>query len=425
MVAKITVPQSVRRALNYNEQKVKQGKAECLHAENFLKEAAQMSFHEKLERFVRNTELNKSKTNTLHISLNFDTSDKITSERMLEVARAYMGKIGFGNQPYLVYRHHDAGHDHCHIVTTNIRDDGKRIDTFNIGKRYSEPARKKIEEEFGLTRAESKGQMKPDKMVFAERIEYGKSESKRSITNVLDAVIDVYKYSSLHELNAVLRLFNVEADRGKEGSRTHEKRGLHYRILDEKGNKIGVPIKASSIYSKPTLNYLEQRFVENALLKQADKLSVQTAINWTLAQKPSSMKEFTDQLRCENIDVVLRQSKGGQLYGITYVDHGTKCVFNGSDLGKQYAAKGVQEQLRESPAATVEHAKENYAAKDQSHDRHHQQREQVTQGSHKDGHVLEHLLHPESDSRSIAWELRHEERKRRRKSMDLDEEREM
>ena len=33
----------------------------------------------------------------------------------------------------------------------------------------------------------------------------------------------------------------------------------------------------------------------------------------------------------------------GIIYGITYIDHHTKCVFNGSHLGKQYSANGIQQ----------------------------------------------------------------------------------
>jgi hypothetical protein len=43
-------------------------------------------------------------------------------------------------------------------------------------------------------------------------------------------------------------------------------------------------------------------------------------------------------LQKENIQVVLRQNDKGVIYGITYVDHRTKCVFNGSHLGKRYSA---------------------------------------------------------------------------------------
>src|SRR5690349_18555036 len=122
MVAKITVPNSIKRALNYNEQKVKEGKAECIYAQNFLKEAEQLNFYEKLSRFEALIDLNKrASTNTIHISLNFGLGEKIHREKLAEIASVYMAKIGFAEQPYLVYRHLDAGHPHIHIVSTNIQ----------------------------------------------------------------------------------------------------------------------------------------------------------------------------------------------------------------------------------------------------------------------------------------------------------------
>lgn len=126
MVAKITCPQSISRALNYNEQKVQQGKAECLHAGNFLKEAPELNFYEKLHRFEHQNALNeRAKTSTLHISLNFDAGDSLDREKLLQIASDYMEKIAFGKQPYLIYQHHDAGHAHLHIVTSSIEKDGK------------------------------------------------------------------------------------------------------------------------------------------------------------------------------------------------------------------------------------------------------------------------------------------------------------
>src|SRR5678816_1137659 len=111
MVAKITVPNSIKRALNYNEQKMKEGVAECIYAHNFLKEAAQLIFYEKLNRFERLIALNKrASTNTVHISLNFGLNENIEKDKLAEIASVYMEKIGFAEQPYLVYQHLDAGH---------------------------------------------------------------------------------------------------------------------------------------------------------------------------------------------------------------------------------------------------------------------------------------------------------------------------
>ena len=146
MVAKITVPVTINRALNYNEQKVQKGMANCIHANGFLKEAEQLNFYDKLNRFEQLISLNKrAATNTVHISLNFGINENISKEKLIEIASTYMEKIGFGSQPYLVYQHLDAGHPHLHIVTTNIQNNGKRISLHNLGKNQSAKARKEIE----------------------------------------------------------------------------------------------------------------------------------------------------------------------------------------------------------------------------------------------------------------------------------------
>ena len=145
-------------------------------------------------------------------------------------------------------------------------------------------------------------------------------------------------------LNAVLKLYNIVADRGSENSRIYQNNGLVYRVLDEKGNKIGVPIKSSLIYSKPGLKYLEMKFRENETVKHQYKQSIKTTINFILLRhKNTSLQYLIDALRKEGIQTVLRQNKEGFIYGITYVDFKTKCVFNGSDLGKEYSAKGLLE----------------------------------------------------------------------------------
>ena len=265
MVAKITVPITIKRALNYNEQKVQKGMAECIYARGFLKEAEQLNFYEKLNHFERLISLNKrAATNTVHVSLNFALNEKIDKEKLTEIASVYMEKIGFGNQPYLVYQHLDTGHPHIHIVTTNIQGNGKRISLHNLGQNQSTQARKEIEVAFKLVKAEDQKRQQSEeiKPLDVQRLTYGKSPTKRGIINVLDAVLLKYKYASLAELNAVLKLYNLAADRGKEDGVIFRNRGLVYRILDEKGNKIGVPIKASSIYNKPTLSYLEIKFKE-------------------------------------------------------------------------------------------------------------------------------------------------------------------
>lgn len=346
MVAIIHSSKSLRNALHYNENKVKQGVANFIHSGNYPKDTGLLGFSDKINRLERLAALNQqTKINSLHISLNFDSSDWLNKERLKEITDKYLKEIGFGEQPYLVYQHHDSGHPHIHIVTTNIRSDGSRIALHNLGRNQSEKARREIEKHFQLVRAEDQQKIKYElKPVNAQKVQYGKSETRRAITNVLDHVLATYKYASLAELNAVLQQYNVVADRGSETSCIYKSNGLVYRILDADGDKIGVPVKASLIYSKPTLKNIEAKFESNEIERQKHKQRVMNAIDFAVLKKShQSLAELTRALQKEKIQVVLRQNNNGIIYGITYVDHHTKCVFNGSHLGKQYSADAIQQ----------------------------------------------------------------------------------
>ena len=348
MVAVIKVSSSPHRIVNYNENKVKEGVAECIGAANYPLDQKEMSTKIKLNFLLKRIELNENvKRNSIHISLNFDPSEShLTQDKLTAIAGVYMNKLGFGEQPYLVYQHFDAGHPHIHIVTTNIRPDGSRIDLHHLGIRKSEPARKEIEKMFGLVVADSRKRQQAFRLepVNAAKVQYGRSATKRAITNVLDAVLEKYRFTSLPELNAVLGLYNVKADRGSENSRIYMGEGLVYRVIGEDGSPIGVPIKASDFYSRPTLKYLKARYAANENARSPHKSRIRNAVDMVLlGRKPLSVQQLAATLDKLGISVLLRQNDAGMIYGITFVDHKTYAVFNGSALGKVYSAKGLQE----------------------------------------------------------------------------------
>jgi len=346
MVAIIKTGHSIRAMLNYNENKIKKGKAECIGQVNHPVDANRLTYAMKLNRLEKQCKLNENvKRNTVHISLNFDPSEaNLPKEKLLEIAEDYMNRIGFGNQPYLIYQHHDAGHPHIHITTINIQENGKRIAMHNIGKDKSEPARKEIEQTFNLIKAENqkKKEYKPEPV--SARVLYGKAETKKAIENVLNFVVNNYKYTSLPELNAAMKLYNIEADKGTANSRVARHNGLLYHVLDEKGNRVSIPIKASLFYDKPTLKNLEKKFTANEINRQQDKSRIKTSIDTAfLKNNIITLPQLVKHLQKEGIDTVLRQNAEGLVYGVTFVDHKTKSIFNGSSIGKEYSAKGLQD----------------------------------------------------------------------------------
>jgi len=346
MVSKIKSGKSLTGALNYNENKVRDGKAELIQAEGYYKDLPDLNFYDKLLRLTDLAARNeRTTTNAVHISLNFANGEQFDTDLLQEIIKEYMAGIGFEGQPFLAYRHHDAGHPHVHIVTTNIQKNGERISLHLLGRNQSEQARKAIEIKYKLVKAED--QKKQPERLKLKVAEYGKTETKRAITNIVREIIQTYKFTSIPELNAVLGQFNITADRGSKDSRMFAKNGLVYWITDGRGNKMGVPIKASSIYGKPTLKKLEENFRLNEALRKPLRENLRQTIDQVM-RKPLTRQAFQEALKQKRIQVIFRQNEEGRIYGITFVDHENKAVFNGSALGKAYSAAVLTDRLSPS-----------------------------------------------------------------------------
>ncbi|MDB5230864.1 MAG: relaxase [Chitinophagaceae bacterium] len=405
MVARITMPASIQTALNYNEQKVQKGHAQCIGEANFLLPLDYMNFYHKLSWFENRNALNeRAATKTIHISLNFDPSENYENDKLKQIASEYMSQIGFAEQPYLIYKHLDAGHPHIHIVSTTIKDDGSRINTHNIGRNQSEKARKDIENKYALVPA-NKLQQRTYKTLVPfplSRLEYGKSETRHGIANIVSQVAGGYNYSSLAQYNAVLQLFSVIADRGEESGFIYSKQGLVYCVLDKEGKKIGVPIKASSLPGKPTLSFLEGRFALNKSSREPMKLALQKLIDKCLLSKPGSLTDLIGTLSALQIQTLLRQNDEGRIYGITFIDLKNKCVFNGSEIGKGYCITGIQKSFTQTlPVPSVS----------ESNKTGHRQDYQRVEHS-----LAEQMLRPEMNYSNTPYHLK---KKQKRKKKNL------
>ncbi|MDM8175937.1 relaxase/mobilization nuclease domain-containing protein [Olivibacter sp. 47] len=427
MVAVIHASRSFRTVLNYNENKVREGMADCISAGSYPKNVVDMAFNEKLNRLRDQAALRPSvKVNCVHVSLNFDPSESLSAVQMDAIAEDYLDRLGFTGQPYLLYRHYDAAHPHVHLVTTNIRNDGSAIKLHNIGKSRSEEARKAIEKKYHLVRAtDSEATENTVKSAYSQRIEYGKSETRRAIAGVLAGVLTTYCYGSVAELNALLGLYNVEASRGKEESRIYKNRGVIYRILDNQGRAIGVPIKASLLPGKPTLNFLEERFVMNRIIRRRHRSRLRNAIDMAfLKGQVSTVNDLVGLLKTQGIDTIIRRNSNGDLYGITYVDHTTKCVFNGSELGKSYGSNAIKKRSGETDFPVLPLAqpgREEWGKR--------QEKDIVTSSvpveqsieTNITGDFMETLIGPEYANEQLPWELRNRLKRKRKKKRSQDE----
>ena len=337
MLPKIKHHRNILGPLRYNEQKVENGKAEKIGAENFLKEYDHLSKSDVIDRFRQRSSFNERLyDHGVHFSLNFGKTEQLDNTKMAQIASRYMTGMGFEDQPYVIYRHNDAGHTHLHIVATNVRSDGSGIQIERDGLFHAHALSRRLEREFSLQNsAKAKpGEQQSFAVHHAQRVVYGEPGLKRAISNVLNTVVDHYNYTSLDEFNAILKQYNVIANSGSENSRLHQRGGLLYQALDADGHRVGVPIKASLFLLKPTLNHLQKNFEQNQSVREESRERLHTAIQWALAGRAPDWKHFTDSLARQGITMVT--DRKDERERVFFVDHAGKSAFSESSLGNGY-----------------------------------------------------------------------------------------
>ncbi len=368
MVAKIITAKGFSGVLNYNEKKVNRLKAAFLHSGNLPLNTEELDYNAKMNLFKYHLEKQPSiKTNTLHICLSFDQTEKLNNELKKNIADDYLKGIGFENQPYLVYDHYDSSNPHLHIITTHLNSKSNNINIHNIGKNKSEPTRKIIEKKYNLIEAEGR----ISKIQENQKItigDYSKAGTKDKISIIVRQVLKKYSFTSFNEFNLILESFNIKADTGTEGSAMHKKGGLVYRLLDN-GKMYGHSIKASNIFDKPTLKNIEEKYEKNKKRKEELLSNTKKIIDNTFKKyiHPDKLT-FKKELEKENIEVIFRTNEQGLTYGIQFINHIDKIALKGSELGKNYSALKLFPSKKEQQPQTPDEKKFNQPIEGQKTD---------------------------------------------------------
>lgn len=321
MVAKVNIRKSISKAINYNEAKVRAGTAELLLASGFGCDISELGFSDKVRRFeALNQRAEKIKYNTLHIFLSFPQEEQLPPDMLQRIVVDYMHLIGFGQQPFLVYQHHDTKNPHLHIVTNSIQADGEPINLHNIGRDVSDPARETIEQTYGLIVARGRGSRNID------------IDGTPDLSRKVQEVTGSYKYSSLEELNLILAESGMTAFRGAPGSAMYTNRGLIYSRIDTAGNRTGEYIKSSDLTTRPTLDWLEKRFEINKIHKLARLTRVATRVTEALRRNPDPTATV-QRLQRRKIGLRPQHDQDGKLVSFYFIDHVNKAVFSVEELG--------------------------------------------------------------------------------------------
>ena len=344
MVAKISIGSSLYGALSYNGEKMNKEQGRVLGANKIILPAdGQIDIARMVENFnAFMPKTGKTKKPVLHISLNPHPDDRLTEQQYEILAREYLEKLGFGEQPFIIYKHEDIDRNHIHIVTVNVNEQGKRLNQDFLFRR-SKKITTELEEKYNLHKAQRE-KITPDMPI--KKVDPS-GDIKRQVANTVKMVGMRYKFQTLGEYNAVLSLYNIRCEQTDGRVNGREYHGLVYFATDDEGKVIANPFKASRLGKFASRTAIDSRFE-----KAKDKIDItptKRKVADCLAQS-TGKEDFTFKLKNSGIDVVFRYTDEGRIYGVTFIDHNTMAVLNGSRLGKQFSANALNERFNNPQA---------------------------------------------------------------------------
>ena len=336
MIAKISATENLGGALGYNFKKVEKGEASILLAAELYQDREGRYTMEDVLADMQAVIPEKCRTKKMvfHCSLNPHPDEKLSDETLMQIAKEYMEALGYGKQPYIVFKHNDIAREHIHIVSLRIDGEGKKIND-KFEKRRSKQITDTLERKYNLIPS-SKVSNKEE--VETPKVDISKENIKEQVASALRMVLKHYKFCSLGELNAILSRYHLAVEEVKTEFRGKKYDGLVYVPTDDKGDKVGTPIHASDIGRGVGYTAVQNRMQKS---KQAIKpliSIIRYRVLQTMRTSPKTEEELRQRLEEQGLRVFIRKNESGRIYGITFIDDKEGIALNGSRLGKGYAA---------------------------------------------------------------------------------------
>ena len=347
MVANIRTGATVGGAIRYNEEKVNCGQAEVLFWHRMLDPfdtAGRMSHERCMASFDPFLQANRRTTNTVfHVSLNPSPEDRLTDEQLGEIAREYMERMGYGEQPYIVFKHGDIAREHLHIVSLRVDSSGRKISDSHEYNRSMSILRD-LEQKYGL-HPSIKGQELQDREEL-HKVDYQKGDVKQQVSSTVRSCLRHYLCASFGEWRTLLEAFNVSVEERTGTIDGRDYAGMIYGALTDDGYGIGTPFKSSRIGKDVGYEAL-QRYYERSktALKEPGALDELRGKIADELVRYSSRAEFCERLHDKGIDAIFRLNAAGRIYGVTFIDHEQGIVANGSLLGRNFSANVFEQQF--------------------------------------------------------------------------------
>lgn len=329
MVVKINAPVAhCSISIKYNESKVEAGEASVLFTMNIPDPSNPLATFEEYERGSLRCE-----KMSFHASIDPSKDDNMSDEKAAEFAKKFMEKMGYGNQPYIVYKHSDIDRVHYHVVSVRVDKEGRKINDSNERKRCHQIL-KELAAEFGYK--VGNGQ-KQDSHTEEFGVYKGFAPKAGNYSHQIEMLVShamKYHFTTEPQFRMLMNSMNVDFDYKKRGGKEY----LVFYGLDPKTGRRctgGIPGNKLNVPSVEEIRKRAEECKKEAVKKE--KMRVARIVR-SLLPYSESERHFKRMLEKTGITVCFSKSADGKIFGATFIDHRAKCCLKASELPKVKAA---------------------------------------------------------------------------------------
>lgn len=323
MIAKVmSSGASMASAVGYNEDKVQEGEAVVIAEVN-----ADSDHTTVLDTFSRLENMNiRSKEVSFHMSVNPSETERLSESQVKELVGELMNGLGYGSQPYIIYRHDDIGRTHYHVVSIRIDHEGRKIPSRQERRQCNELL-KGMTRRFGIRVGNGTSEALSVLGIDVSRF---RPEAGHTMTQIEAITQDClsYRYVDMDQFKTLMRSRGIEVTEGRSAERPVILIGLN-----SEGKRCTPPIDERSL-SIPVRESCEHRITEcanagRAPVREAEKIC---RIAGACLPHASDVASFVKMMDRKGITVDIRRDASGKISGVVFIDRQSHCVLGASQL---------------------------------------------------------------------------------------------
>lgn len=320
-------------SLLYNTRKVEKDVADVLHVEN-TGGITDVNMIGDMFRERECKSFREIKRSSFQMSLNPGENDTVREEDIPALVRDIMEGLGYGDQPWVIFKHRDIGRTHYHVVSTSINENGRKISD-SYTHRKLQGLMGKLGLKYGFING---GQNRKNSRTHRSRLVFRQGET--NVMDSIDACIQDslrYHFTTEEQFLSILRCHRVTASWGTEVDNA----SYVFYGLDEYGRNCTQPLNDGLMNHR----YYDEVMARCQERMAADMDKERKRLGGLLKKVTGSVGKYDGLVRVlssMNIDIVLHRDDRDKPCGITLIDHDSMCAFEGTELSRE-ATKAIME----------------------------------------------------------------------------------